>query len=349
MLNWGLIGAGEIARVFSNGVRFSKTGRILAVASLTPGRGEALASDFSVPKRYTSYEELLADREVDAVYISTIHPYHARWAIAAARAGKHILVEKPMAMNFREADGIVAAARANDVFLMEAFMYRCHPQVQRLVGLLRDGAIGRLHTIRSTFGFKVAFNPASRLFNKAMGGGGILDIGCYPASVARLIAGAADGKPFADPLHLKACGVLGESGVDSHTAATVEFPGGVLAQLACSLSGQLPVEVIAFGTEGWLSLPNPWLPSSPARKAPRPLPRDTLWPSERLLLGSYGGSEPKEIPVTSDRDLYTYEADEVAAHIKERQSPAMGWEDSLSNMRLLDQWRREIGLRYAQD
>ena len=99
MTNWGIIGAGGIARVFANGVRFSRTGRVVAIASRTPGRGKSLAEDFSIPRLFGSYEELLADKEVDAVYVSLIHPHHAEWAIKAARAGKHVLVEKPLAMN----------------------------------------------------------------------------------------------------------------------------------------------------------------------------------------------------------------------------------------------------------
>jgi predicted dehydrogenase len=349
MVRWGLIGAGEIARVFSNGMRFSKTGRIVAVASRTPGRGEALAADFGIPRRYTSYEELLGDREVDAVYISTIHPHHARWSIAAARAGKHILVEKPIGMNAREASAMIGEARAHGVFLMEAFMYRCHPQMRRAVELLREGAIGKLHAIQAMFGFEAAYRADSRLFDKDLGGGGILDIGCYPASVSRLFAGAALDKPFADPLRVRAVGIIGESGVDCHTAAAVEFPGGVIAQLACAITCRLPAEVTAYGSKGWLSIPNPWLPSSPVRFARKPLPPDTPWPKERLLLGTEGKPEPREIVISSDRDLYAYEADEVAAHIADRQSPAVSWEDSLSNMRLLDLWRSEIGLRYPQD
>ena len=118
-------------------------------------RGESLAEDFSIPRRYASYEELLADKEVDAVYISLIHPLHARWAIEAARAGKHILVEKPIAMNSVEAAEMIDAARRNDVFLMEAFMYRCHPQMARLAELIREGAIGEVLMIRSTFSFSI--------------------------------------------------------------------------------------------------------------------------------------------------------------------------------------------------
>ena len=349
MTKWGIMGAGEIARVFANGVRFSRTGSVVAVASKTAGRGESLARDFAIPRCYASYEELLADSEVDAVYISLIHPHHARWAIEAAGAGKHVLVEKPMAMNSVEAVSMIEAAQRGDVFLMEAFMYRCHPQMARLAELIRDGAIGDVLMIRAAFSYGVPFDEGSRLFNKEMGGGSILDVGCYPASMSRFVAGAAIGKPFADPIAIKACGVIGPSGVDLYTAATVQFPNGIIAELVCGIGCSMPIEVTVTGTKGRLSLPNPWLPTSPVRNALKPLPMDTRWPSEKIVLHSARRTEPTEIVVAADRDLYSYEADTVDRHIKDRQAPAMSWEDSMGNMRLLDRWRDEIDLTYPQD
>jgi predicted dehydrogenase len=347
MTNWGIIGAGEIARVFVNGLRFSREGRVVAVASRTPGRGESLAEDFSIPRRYTNYEELLADRDVQAVYISLIHPHHARWAIAAARAGKHILVEKPMAMTAVQAAEMIEEARRCDVFLMEAFMYRCHPQTARLAELIRSGAVGTVLMIRSTFSFHLDFDERSRLYNKAMGGGSILDVGCYPASMSRFIAGAALGKPFADPVRVRACGLIGPSGVDTYAAATVEFPHGIIAQLVCGIGCQMPIEVVVYGTKGCLIVPNPWLPTSPVRDALKPLPMDTRWPSEKIIvLLNEKPEQPQEHAVRADRDLYSYEADTVDRHIAERQAPAMSWDDSLGNMRLLDAWREQIGLAY---
>ena len=131
MLNWGVMSAGGIAYVFCNAMRFTDSGGILAVASRTQSRMDRLVNDFGIPRQYTSYEALLEDEDIDAIYIATIHPLHAEWAIKCAEAGKHILVEKPISMNYAEAAAMVEAARENDVFLMEAFMYRCHPQIQR--------------------------------------------------------------------------------------------------------------------------------------------------------------------------------------------------------------------------
>ncbi len=349
MLNWGVIGAGGISRVFINAMRFSKTGRIVAIASQSGGQMSELAADFAIPKQYTDYNALLADDGIDAVYISTIHPLHVEWAVKAAAAGKHILVEKPIAMNAAETQQIIDAAAAHDVFLMEAFMYRCHPQIQRLRDLLAGGAIGRLRVIRSTFAYQGAFNPASRSFNKELGGGAILDMGCYPASMARLMAGAAAGKAFLDPVQVKACGVLGPSGVDHYAAATLCFEGEVIAEIATGITCRLPIEAVAYGDEGTLSVVNPWLPSSPCRSARKPLPLDTTFPPTSLLLTRYGEPTPQEIVVEADRDLFTYEIDALAENIAARQSPTMSWDDTLGNMRLLDRWRQELGLTYPQD
>ena len=133
MLNWGVMSAGGIAYVFCNAMRFTDSGQIRAIASRTQSRMDRLVNDFGIPRQYTNYEALLEDDEIDAIYIATIHPLHAEWAIKCAEAGKHILVEKPISMNYAEAAAMVEAARENDVFLMEAFMYRCHPQIQRVV------------------------------------------------------------------------------------------------------------------------------------------------------------------------------------------------------------------------
>ena len=343
MVNWGILGAGGIARVFVNGLRFSKTGQALAVASQTPEKLQSLADDFSIPKRYSTYEAMLQDPEIDAVYISTIHPLHAEWAIKAAEAGKHMLVEKPIAMNYAETAAIVDAAAKHDVFLMEAFMYRCHPQMQKLRELISEGAIGQVRIIRSVFSYYSPYSPTSRAHSKELGGGGILDIGCYPASMARFIAGAATGRPFLDPLQVKAAGKVSATGVDLYTAATLQFENDIIAEIIGGVACQMPVETNIYGDEGMISLVNPWLPSSPVRGAKQPLPLDTPFPSTIIELKPRGSQSAQQIVVEADRDLFTYEADMVANHITERQAPAMSWDDTLGNMRLLDRWREEIG------
>jgi predicted dehydrogenase len=346
MLNWGVIGAGGIAYVFCNGMRFTDSGQIFAVASRTESKAERFVNDFEIPRQYSSYEELLADEDIDAVYIATIHPFHAEWAIKAAEVKKHILVEKPISMNHAEAASMVEAARENDVFLMEAFMYRCHPQIQKMVDLIQDGEIGEVRFIHATFGFQSNFNPQSRLFSREMGGGGILDIGCYTASMARKVAGAAAGKLFLDPISVKANGKVGPTGVDHIAAATLKFENDVVAQITCAVECNIGSSVTIYGSGGIITIPSPWLPSSPCRGTRTPIPPNTPIPPSQIVINSYQRGETSEITVEADRDLFTYEADMVANHIADRQAPAMSWDDTLGNMQLLDAWREEIGVIY---
>jgi len=232
-LTWGLLATGGIAHAFARGLATSATGELLACGSRTQESADRFGEEFSLPRRYGSYQALLADPDVQAIYVSTPHPLHAEWAIRAARAGKHVLCEKPLGMNEREARRIIAAAREHDVFLMEAFMYRCHPQTARLVELLREGLIGAVRVIQATFSFAGSSDLGGRHLNKALGGGGILDVGCYCTSMSRLIAGVATGGEIAEPLELKGTAHLGpEDGVDEYALAVARFPGGILAELA---------------------------------------------------------------------------------------------------------------------
>jgi predicted dehydrogenase len=331
-LRWGLLGTGAIARKFASGLVESRTGLLAAIGSRTTAAAEQFAASFPA-RTFGSYEALLADPGVDAVYISTPHPWHARCAIAAAEAGRHILCEKPLTMNRAEADAVIAAARANDVFLMEAFMYRCHPQTDRLRELLAEHVIGRIGLVQATFSFRSNAGPESRLLAAELGGGGVLDVGCYCASMARLVAGAADGRPFAEPLAVSGAGVLGPTGVDEYAVATLDFGNGLLAQLACGVQLTVETSVRIWGDAGHLVIPSPWGASHSAGVS-------------KILLHRTGDAKPEEVEIVSDRGLYALEADHVAAHLHARQSPAMSWDDSLGNMETLDRWRAAIGLRY---
>ncbi len=334
-LRWGIIGTGNIAKTFARGLANSETGTLQAVGSRTQESADRFGDEFNVPRRYDSYEALLADTDVEAVYISTPHPLHAEWAIKAAEAGKHILCEKPLTLNHAEAMAVVEAALQHDVFLMEAFMYRCHPQTARLVELIREGAIGEVREIEATFSFHAGFNPEGRLFNNELGGGGILDVGCYCTSMARLIAGAATGKDFAEPIDVYGAAHIGPvSRVDEYAVATLRFPGDILAQLATAVQLQQDNVVRIWGSEGNILVPSPWMPS-----------RD---PGTTTIIVNRKGEEPQEVTVEASAGLYTIEADTVAAHMEARQAPppAMTWEDTLGNMKTLDRWRAAIKLVY---
>jgi predicted dehydrogenase/aryl-alcohol dehydrogenase-like predicted oxidoreductase len=332
-LRWGILGVGSIAKKFATSLPRSATGRLVALGSRDLAKAEAAATAFGGARAHGSYEALLADPEVDAVYIATPHPLHAHWAIRAAEAGKHILCEKPLCLNHAEAMAVVEAARAHDVFLMEAFMYRCHPQTAALVAAVRRGAIGELKAIDAAFSFRTAFNPASRLLSPALGGGGILDVGCYPMSMARLLAGAALNQPFAEPVDLRGVGLVGPvSGVDEHAAATLRFSNGMIAQLSCGVQLARENAVVLYGTEGSIRVSTPWIPQE-----------------EWSFVIRHPGAAEEIVSGHADRPLYALEADCVAANLDQRQAPQMSWDDTLGNLRGLDQWRRQIGLVYPSE
>jgi predicted dehydrogenase len=335
-LAWGIVGTGEIARTFAKGLAGSRTGRLVAVGSRSRESAEKFGERFNLARRYASYEALLADPDVRAVYISTPHPVHAEWAIRAAEAGKHILCEKPIGVNYAEAMAIVEAARRHDVFLMEAFMYRCHPQTARLVELIRSGAIGEVRLIQANFGFAAPFDPQSRLFKNSLGGGGILDVGCYPVSMSRLIAGIATGRDFADPLEVKGAGHIGPTGIDEYASATLRFDHDILANLATAVALELDNTVRIFGTQGHIVIPTPWVPAKTGGQTEIHLHRT--------------GQAPETITLRADHPLYTYEIDAAANAIlrgrTQAQSPAMTWPDTLGNMKTLDAWRASFNFAY---
>ena len=333
-LTWGILGTGSIAQKFARGIAESHTGTLLAVGSRTQASAEIFGATWNVPHRHGSYEALLADTEVQAVYISTPHPLHAEWAIKAAEAGKHILCEKPIALNHAETMAIVEAAQRNDVFLMEAFMYRCHPQTTKLIELLREGAIGQVRVIQATFSFDVGstYPPEGRLLNNALGGGGILDVGCYCASIARLIAGVASGKDFAEPLQLVGSGSVGETRVDEYALVSLKFPGEIVAELLTGVRVNAGSNVHIFGSNGSIALTSPFAPRADD--------------GHGIFLTLNGQPEQQITFAEEALDLYAFEADTVARSIEDRQAPAMSWEDTLGNMRVLDQWRDALGVVY---
>jgi predicted dehydrogenase len=331
-LRWGIIGTGRIAKIFADGIHRSRTGELVAVGSRTKAKAKEFAKHLKVPQAHGSYEALLADKNVEAVYIATPHPQHHEWVMRAAEAKKHILCEKPLAVHYDQAGAMMQAAWENSVFFMEAYMYRCHPQIARMIELIRAGTIGDVRVIKATFGSPVPYDLDNRLFNREMGGGGILDIGGYCTSMARLIAGVAIGKPFAEPEKLSVFGQIGlESEVDEYASAMVIFPQDIVAMLSCGLRLQQENTVRIEGSGGTLTLPDPWVPNVNG--------------GETNLILERNGEKIETLMVTS-LPLYSIEADLVAHHVskgdRQAASPAMSWADSLGNIRMQDEWRRAM-------
>ncbi|WP_307282154.1 aldo/keto reductase [Labrys wisconsinensis] len=337
ILRWGIIGPGGIAKAFAGGLAHSRTGRLVAIATRDPGKA-GLAADFPGARILAGYEALLADPEVEAVYVATPHPFHAPWAIRAAEAGKHVLVEKPLGLTAFEADAMFHAARKAGTFMAEAFMYRSHPQTARLVELVRAGAVGEVRLIRSSFGFAMpSFAPEHRLYANDLAGGGILDVGGYPVSMARLIAGAATGRPFLDPVAVAGAARLGRSGVDEWASAVLTFPGGIIADVSCSISLAQDNVLRIFGTEGRIEVRDFWFAGGKQGGVGR-----------IDIVGRDGGA--RTVEVDEPGWLYAFEADAAAEAIRagaqELAAPGMSWADTLGNLRVLDRWRAAAGLEY---
>jgi len=337
-LRWGILGTGHIAGIFSRGVAASQTGQLVAVGSRTQESADRFARDFGLARAHGSYEALLGDPEVSAVYVATPHPLHLEWTVRAAKAGKHVLCEKPLAVNRGGAVTMIEMARACGVMLMEAYMYRCHPQTAKVVELVKSGVLGRIGLVQATFSFCNDFNPDARLWNKTLGGGGILDVGGYPVSLARLVAGAADGKAFADPVSVVGAGCLDpRTGVDVYAAALLRFANDVVAQVTCGIGLLQDNSVRIYGSKGWLHVPEPWVTTREGGTA-------------TIYLHRPGTGVPEEIRITAP-PLYALEADAFAAALAAdlREVPQMTAADTLGNMAVLDQWRAAIGLSYDAD
>ena len=328
-LRWGVLGCGKIARRLAKTLNTSKTGVLVAAGSRTLAGARQFAQEFGLPHAHGSYDELLANPEVDVVYIATPHPDHAAWAIRCAEAGKHLLCEKPLTMNARDTASVIAQAQAHDVFLLEAFMYRCHPLTALWLQMLRDGVIGELKVIQSSFSFRADCPPEHRLLNPALGGGGLRDVGGYPVSLARLAAGAALGVPFAEPLHVTGFAHLGPTGVDEYASGLLHFPNDIIAEVSCGVRLERSRTARFFGTAGCLEIADPFFCTSD------------------ILLHKLGEKMPQLIKNPAPAaDLYSFEVDAVAHHLAARQapSPAMTWDDSLGQARSLDRWLAAVGL-----
>ncbi|OJG00055.1 aldo/keto reductase [Pararhizobium antarcticum] len=337
-IRWGIIGPGSIARTFAAGIAHSQTGTLVAIASRNPSK-PGLAEGFPGARIVAGYDALLADPAIDAIYIATPHTSHAEWAIKAIRSGKHVLVEKPIALSAYEAETIYNEARKAGVFAGEAFMYRLHPQTAKIVDLVESGTIGTVRLIKSSFGFDMGtVRPEHRLFSNGLAGGGILDVGGYPVSMARLIAGATQGKPFLEPVKVSGAGHLGETGVDEWASAILQFETGIVAEVSCSILARQDNVLRIIGSEGRIEVADFWFAS-----------------------GHQGGTGKIEIirkdgsrdtvAVAEDRWLYSFEVDAAGDAIRagrqEFTAPGMSWADSISNLKVLDQWRASIGLEYG--
>ena len=335
-LRWGILGPGNIAQNFADGLAQAPSGVLTAIASTSAERRASFGerNKVAADKRHATYEALIADKDVDAVYISTPHPWHAQWAIRAMRGGKAVLVEKPAGMNAAEVVALTEVAEQSGVFFMEAYMYRCHPQIARVLELIASGEIGTLRHLKANFGFNAPFKADSRLYDRNLGGGGILDVGGYTTSLARLIAGASMGQPFAEPTSLKGVGIVGKSGVDEVAHALLTFSNGFIAEIAVAVARNMDNRAIITGDKGTIELADPWVPGRNAG------------PSDSKIIVTVDGKSRTE-DIINPHQLFSFEAELASRAIlgrhKQAPHPAMSWADSIGNNLAQDRWRAELG------
>jgi predicted dehydrogenase len=286
-------------------LRASAGNRLVAVASRDVATADAYAKEWGIGRAHGSYEALLADPEVDAVYIPLPNHLHAEWTIRAARAGKHVLCEKPLALSVADVDAMEAAAREGGVTLAEAFMYRHHPQTLKVKELVDGGAIGALRFVRGTFSFPLD-RPDDVRLRPEWGGGCLWDVGCYPLSFARFVLGGEAREVFGSQ-------VLGPTGIDETFAGQLAFPGGVLVQIDAGFRAPLRTEMELTGTEGRILVRHPWRPV-----AEQPI----------LLIR---GDVTEEILVAG-KDRYLLEIEDLAVAARTGQPPRVSLAESRGNV-----------------
>jgi predicted dehydrogenase len=304
---WGLLSTARINDKFLAGVAEARESAVLAVASRDRQRGKRYAAERGIPRAYDSYDALLADRDIDAVYISLPNSMHLEWTGRALQAGKHVLCEKPLSRRAADVAAAFDLAEREGRLLMEAFMYRHHPQTARLADLVRTGAIGRLRLIRTSFSFN-ATDPADVRLTTELDGGSLMDVGCYCVSAARLLAG--------EPELVSGAQVVSDSGVDLAFTGWMRFGDDVLAHFDSGLVCDDRFELEVVGDEASLFLPDPWHCVEP---------RIELRRSHAVEVIGVEGGNP-----------YGLEADNLAAAIRGAGPPLLGREDATGQARAIE-------------
>jgi len=314
-IRWGIISTANIGRrALVPALHNASNGELVAVASRDLAKARVFADELNIPRAYGSYEELLADPEIDAIYNPLPNDQHANWSIRAAAAGKHVLCEKPLASDAAEAEEMVKAFKANDRLLAEAFMYRFHPRTRHVREMVRSGALGTLQQIGAAFTFRLRSDENIRLEGK-LAGGAIMDIGCYAVGVMRFVTGE-------EPVAVNAFAHYNDRGADEMAVGSLVFPSGVLGHFDCGMRAQGGQWYDIRGSEGRIFVEDAFV-----------APRD-----QAMKLRYWRGDNYEEIdfePV----DQYQLMAEDFADAILNNRPPLYPAEDGVAAMRLMDSLR----------
>lgn len=325
VIRWGILGTGGIAAHFAQDLRLLPDAELVAVGSRAQATADAFGAEWGAPRRYPSYAELVADPDVDAVYVSSPHPMHRDDALLAIEASKAVLCEKPFTVNRREAAAAVALARARGAFLMEAMWMRYVPAMVELRRLVDTGAIGEPVSASADFGFSAAGLPLEhRVFDPALAGGGLLDVGIYPLSFAAFVLGPV--------VAARASAELGPTGVDVHTVFDLRHASGRLSQGMCSLRATTACRATVLGTEGRIEVEPPF------------------YAAERLRVvrGTRDDSPAELVERPWRGNRYVPQVEEVHRCLRAGlvESPAMPLDESVALVGWMDEMRAQAGVRY---
>ncbi len=324
VIRWGILGTGMIARQFATALRDVPDAQLHAVASRSVTTAQAFGKDFNASKCYGDYQSLVADDQVDVIYIATPHPMHAENAILCLNAGKHVLCEKPFTMNAREAREVVALAREKKLFLMEAMWTRFLPGIIEAKRIVESGVIGKAQHVQADFGFFSDAGPEHRLRDPALGGGALLDLGIYPLSISAFFLGSVAS--------VNAVAELGATGVDEQTAFTLRHAGGGLSSCFCSIRARTPIELTVSGELGSVRIKHPF------------------FSAEHITVTGQDGIV-KNMQVPHLGNGYPHEAIEVGRCLRAglTESPAMPLDETLALLDCMDTMRAQFGLKYPAD
>ena len=321
---WGILAPGKIAHKFATGLQAVPGAKLHAVGSRSLHRAEAFAKEYGADRAFGSYRELAEDPDTDIIYIATPHPAHYESAVLCLENGKAVLCEKPFTMNLGQLRHLVELARTRDVFLMEAFWTRFIPGIVKILEVAESGILGRVRFISADFGFRGEYDPSNRLFNPALGGGALLDIGVYVVFLSLLLLGK--------PEDIAASSRFAETGVDASTAMIFSYPGDRMASLYCTFTADTPTRADITFDRGRISIEGQWFA-----------------PSNPVIYREDGSREVFEYEEKSNG--YQYEAIECMRCLDKglTESPFLNLDFSLDLMETLDRIREICGIRYAQD
>jgi dihydrodiol dehydrogenase / D-xylose 1-dehydrogenase (NADP) len=323
-VRWGILGPGRISRKFAAGLREAEGAELTAVGSRSRERAECFAAEFGVPTAHGSYTDLALDPGVDAVYIGTPHPFHEEHAILCLERGKHVLCEKPFALNAVQGERMIRAARSADRLLMEAMWTRFLPVMERVRELVAGGRLGDVRLVTADFGFRAPFDPSNRLFDPALGGGALLDLGIYPLTLAFMLLGK--------PVKVRSAARLGETGVDEECSVMLAHEGGRTSVFTAATRLATPGHAFIHGTEAWIHVHAPW------------------HASQRLTIRGPGDAEePVDLPYRGGGTTHEAEAFMDLVRAGRRDSEIMPLEETLRILRTMDEIRRQWGLRYPSE